>query len=34
MAKLVVELGGDPKWTNEDGITVSFCCSSILDTIP
>lgn len=24
MAKLVVELGGDPKWTNEDGITVSF----------
>lgn len=24
MAKLVVELGGDPKWTNEDGVTVSF----------
>ncbi|KWU43583.1 ankyrin [Rhodotorula sp. JG-1b] len=23
MAKLVVELGGDPKWTNEDGITVT-----------
>lgn len=22
MAKLVVELGGDPRWTNEEGLTV------------